>query len=75
MPRSQRHAHRPELASLLPAGDAHCKAQRDATRRDASISEAYFRHGDTLVQIARHVGLHYATVSRIANGSVHQYKT
>ena len=69
-PRSERHAHRPELASLLPGEDAHCKVQRDA-----AIREAHLRHGYTLAEIARHVGLHYATVSRIANGSVHQYKT
>ena len=70
MPQSQRRAHRPELASLLPGEEAHCKAQRDAAIRDAHLRHAY-----TLAEIARHVGLHYTTVSRIANGSMHQHKT
>lgn len=69
-PRSQRIAHRPALASLLPGADAGSKARRDAAIRDAHILHAY-----TLAEIARHVGLHYATVSRIANGTVHQGKT
>ena len=69
-PRAQRFAHRPALPSLLPGADGHSRAQRDAAIRDAHISHAY-----TLAQIARHVGLHYATVSRIANRPVHQGKT
>ena len=70
MPQSQRRAHRPSLASLLPGADSGCMAQRDA-----AIREAHLRHGYTLAEIGRQVGLHYATVSRIANRSVHQYKT
>lgn len=69
-PRSQRLAHRPALASLLPGAAGHSRAQRDAAIRDAHIRHAY-----TLAEIARHVGLHYATVSRIANRPVHQGKT
>src|ERR1035437_3085187 len=69
-PRLQRLAHRPALASLLPGADGESRAQRDAAIRDAHIRHAY-----TLAEIARHVGLHYATVSRIANRPVHQGKT
>lgn len=69
-PRSQRLAHRPALARLLPGADGQGRAQRDAAIRDAHIGHAY-----TLAEIARHVGLHYATVSRIANRPVHQGKT
>jgi len=69
-PRSQRLAHRPELARLLPGAGGESRAQRDAAIRDAHIRHAY-----TLAEIARHVGLHYATVSRIANRPVHQSKT
>ncbi|OFZ89329.1 MAG: hypothetical protein A2V78_07470 [Betaproteobacteria bacterium RBG_16_64_18] len=65
-PRLQRFAHRPELARLLPGAGAESRAQRDASR---------IRHAYTLAEIARHVGLHYATVSRIANRPVHQSKT
>jgi len=43
--------------------------------RDAALREAHIRHAYTLAEITRHVGLPYATVSRIANRSMHQYKT
>jgi len=69
-PRLQRLAHRPALASLLLGADGVSKAQRDSAIRDAHIRHAY-----TLAEIARHVGLHYATVSRIANRPAHQGKT
>lgn len=69
-PRSQRLAHRPALSSLLPGADESDKAQRDAAIRDAHLRHAY-----TLAEIARHVGLHYATVSRIASRPLHQGKT
>jgi REP element-mobilizing transposase RayT len=69
-PRLQRLAHRPALASLLPGADGESRAQRDAAIRDAHIRHAY-----TLAEIARHVSLHYATVSRIANRPVRQGKT
>jgi hypothetical protein len=68
-PRSQRLAHRPALTSLLPGGDGQNKAQREAAIRDAHVRHAY-----TLVEIARHLGFHYSTVSRIANRPVHQGK-
>ena len=69
-PRSQRLAHRPALEHLLPGSDGTSRAQRDA-----AIREAHLRHAYTLGEIARHVGLHYATVSRIANRPMHQCKT
>ena len=62
-------AHRPALANLLSDADGESGAQRDAAIRDAHIRHAY-----TLAEIARHMGLHYATVSRIANRAVHQGK-
>ncbi|MBI2961828.1 MAG: transposase [Betaproteobacteria bacterium] len=70
MPQSQRLAHRPALMNLLPASDGRSKAERDAAIRDAHIRHAY-----TFAEIARHVGLHYTTVSRIANRPQHQGKT
>lgn len=69
-PRQQRLADRPALARLLPASNGENRSQRDAAIRDAHIRYAY-----TLAEIARHMGLHYATVSRIANRPVHQSKT
>lgn len=70
MPLSQRHVHRPALSNLLP-GDP--RPSREL--RNAAIREAHFRHGYTLTEIGSHVGLHYATVSRIVNGKMYQSKT
>lgn len=69
-PRPQRLAARPGLDALLGDADADTR-----TRRNERILEAHLRHGYTLGQIARHLGLHYSTVSRIANPSMHQFKT
>ncbi len=62
MPKRQRLACRPSLASLLPRPTRGGKAGRDR-----AIREAVLDHGYTLAEIARHVGLHYATISKIAN--------
>jgi hypothetical protein len=35
--------------------------------RDRAIREAVLDHGYTLAAVARHVGLRYATISKIAN--------
>lgn len=69
-PRSQRLAHRPALEQLLPAAGGRRRAQRDA-----AIGDAHVRHAYTLSEIARHVGLHYTTVSRIARRQMPQGKT
>ena len=57
-PKPQRFAARPALDSLLPAG-------LNRKLRNAAIADAHLRHGYTLSEIAKHVGLHYASVSRI----------
>jgi REP element-mobilizing transposase RayT len=69
-PRSQRLAHRPALQHLLAGQDGRSRAQRNA-----AIREAHVRHAYTLGEIARHLGLHYATVSRIASRPMRQDKT
>lgn len=69
-PRSQRLAHRPALERLLSAAVGQSRAERDT-----AIREAHVRHAYTYAEIARHVGLHYATVSRIANRPMYQGKT
>jgi putative transposase len=62
IPRADRLAARPALASLLPAA-----ILSDRNLRNAAIIEAHRVHGYSLAEIARHLGLHYSTVSRIAN--------
>jgi putative transposase len=62
IPRAQRHAIRP---SLKQAFGRVKPAQRAA--RDRIIATLHLKHGYTQAQIAEHLGLHYATVSRIVS--------
>jgi REP element-mobilizing transposase RayT len=64
IPRADRMAGRPALASLFARAIA---ADRD--RRNAAIVEAHMVHGYSFAEISRHLGLHYSTVSRIANAA------
>jgi putative transposase len=52
VPRAQVRAVRPRLASILKGND------------DRRILQAYKEHGYRLQEIAAHLGVHYATVSR-----------
>jgi len=63
VPRRQRLAGRPALASLLPRPSGGA----GKVSRDRAIREAVLDHGYTLAAVARHLGLHYATISKIAN--------
>ena len=58
IPRRQRFAGRPSLESIF-AGRV------DRAARDARIRTAYLDHGYTMATIARHLGVHRMTVSRI----------
>ncbi len=64
VPRAQRTLGRPALARGLGAKAGLAKAERN--RR---IAEAHLRHGYTLTEIGRYVGLHYTTVSRIVTAA------
>lgn len=64
VPRADRLAGRPALALLLPAATAANRKQRNA-----AIVEAHTAHGYTIAEISRYLGLHYSTVSRIANAA------
>lgn len=59
-PRMQRHVTRPSLRALFPE-----EALRDRSVRDEAIRMAYVEHGYKLKDIGDHLGLHYASVSRI----------
>jgi putative transposase len=52
IPRAQRKAVKPTLEKLFAKGE------------DAGIAQAYREHGYRLHQIAAHLGVHYAMVSR-----------
>ncbi|MGA6827823.1 REP-associated tyrosine transposase [Nitrospira sp. NS4] len=58
IPKRQRLVHRPSLKTLLAGADSK-------TKRNAVMAQAYLKHGYTLTEIGRAIGLHYATVSRI----------
>jgi putative transposase len=62
--RADRLAGRPSLAGLFPP-----EITDDRNRRNGAIMEAHAVHGYSLAEIARHLGLHYSTVSRIANAA------
>jgi hypothetical protein len=60
IPRSQRYANRPSLDKVFNAD-----ALRNKAKRDKKIVEAVEKHAYSQRQIADHLGLHYATISRI----------
>jgi Mor family transcriptional regulator len=57
-------------SAKIPLGKASNRAQRNA-----AIVDAHRTHGYTFAEIARHLRLHYSTVSRIARGGIPQFKT
>ncbi|MBH0178672.1 MAG: addiction module toxin RelE [Nitrospira sp.] len=62
IPRRQRFAARPTLSQLFGS-----KTRTDLVRRNEAIRRAHLDHGYSLSEIGHAVGLHYATISRIAN--------
>ncbi|WP_419174748.1 helix-turn-helix domain-containing protein [Desulfosediminicola sp.] len=64
VPKVQRHAARPQLTELFTGAGREGKAQRDA-----DIVKAHLEFGYTQKQIARHIGLHYSTVSKIVSAN------
>ena len=68
IPRSQRYMGRPTLQQLFDG-----KLSR--ARRDALIFRAVERHGYSQREVADTVGLHYSTVSRVANRQNARKKT
>lgn len=61
--RADRLVGRPALEAVFTT------AVEDRERRNLAIVEAHTVHGYSLAEIARYLGLHYSTVSRIANAA------
>lgn len=60
IPKEQRLVFRPSLEKLFPPDQLKTKKKRNEV-----IRKSYFDYGYTLTEIARHLGLHYATIGRI----------
>ena len=65
VPKRQRLVFRPSLDELL---SSEIKGNRE--RRNQVIREAYLEYGYSMPEIAKHLGLHYATVGRIIKASL-----
>ncbi|BCR05644.1 transposase [Desulfuromonas versatilis] len=62
IPREQRHAGRPSLEELFPADGPLPKPERNRL-----IRSAHGRYGYRLTEIAKALGIHYTTVSKVIN--------
>lgn len=60
--RQHRFAARPTLGQLFGA-----RTRTDRVQRNETICQVHLEHEYSLQEIGRVVGLHYATISRIAN--------
>jgi len=60
IPRAQRYVSRPPLTKLFDG-------KRTKAKRDITIKQAVHRYGYSQREVADWLGLHYATISRIAN--------
>ncbi|MFA4830310.1 MAG: transposase, partial [Thermodesulfovibrionales bacterium] len=56
IPRTQRYITKPSLEDILK--------YKDKKIRDNAVFEAHIRYGYTLKDVAEHLGVHYATISR-----------
>ncbi len=64
--RSQKYLKRPALEKLFPEA-----LLRDKRKRDRRIAEAVEKHGYLQREIADHLGLNYATISRLVAAQEH----
>lgn len=61
IPKSQRYIDRPKLSDIF--GKKHLS---DRKRRNSCITEAIEKYGYSQREIARYLGMHYASISRLA---------
>jgi hypothetical protein len=59
VPRVQRYVARPPLRELFKG-----KKGEERPSEDRAIDDAYVRYGYTMKEIAEHLGVHYAPISR-----------
>ncbi|MCF8052818.1 MAG: helix-turn-helix domain-containing protein, partial [Desulfobacterales bacterium] len=58
----QRYANRAALEEIFSTQKLKSKKERNS-----AIHRAYFENGYSMTEIARHIGLHYTTISKIIN--------
>lgn len=63
IPRTQRLLHRPSLESMFTIA-----VQEDKALRNEAIRKTFLDYGYSMATIARHVGVHYSTVSKVIKG-------
>lgn len=63
IPRTQRLLHRPSLESLFTN-----TVQGDKALRNETIKKVFLDYGYSMAAIARYVGVHYSTVSKVIKG-------
>ncbi|MDP3483270.1 MAG: transposase [Sulfuricella sp.] len=63
IPRTQRLLHRPSLERMFTIA-----VQDDKVLRNEAIRKAFLDYGYSMATIARHVGVHYSTVSKVIKG-------
>jgi hypothetical protein len=69
IPREQRYANRAALEELFPNREFKSKEERNS-----AIRMAYFENGYSMAEIARHVGLHYTTISKTTNANTCRFQ-
>lgn len=62
IPKSQRYANRPSLDKIFPESTIENKR-----KRDKAMAEAVEKYGYTQRAVAKHLGMHFTTVSQIIN--------
>jgi len=67
IPRSQRFANRPTLEELFEE-----KTIKDKNERNRRIAQAVLEHGYSQTEIARHLGMHYSTISNLVREKLDQ---
>ena len=65
VPKAQRLVHRPELKDIFTM-----EIRREKKLRDPAIRKAYLEFGYSMAAIARQLGIHYSTVSKIIKGNL-----
>jgi putative transposase len=60
IPRSQRYVNRPTLETLFEENTI-----KDKGKRNNRIAQAVLEHGYSQSEIARHLGMHYSTISNL----------